>query len=183
MPAVPGSPYLASLTPDSAGLTLIQLVWLPTAPVGVKGSPGLVCACSTKVPLFSRSDPLFSRPDPLFSRPDPYSAGLALIQPVWPLFSWSDPLFSRSDPLIKLVWPLSKLVWPLFSRSDPYSAGLTPIQPVWPQFSYSDGLAPIQLVWWVPTAPVGAEGSLGTFCACSIWVPLFSALRERETGF
>ena len=91
VPAVPGSSYLASLTPDSAGLTLIQ--------------------------------------------------------PVWP-FSWSDPLFSQSDPY----------------SADPYSAGLTPIQ----------------LVWWVPTAPVGVEGSLWTFSACSIWVPLFSALRERN---
>ena len=125
VPAVPVSPY-------SAGLTLIQLVW------------------------------------PLFSWSYPYSVGLNLIQPVWPLFSWSDPysagvttqspcggwsslglvcacstwvlLFSQSDPwfswsdpysagltliqltLIQPVWPLFS--WPLFSRSDPYSAGV-----------------------------------------------------------
>ena len=68
VPAVPGSSYLASLTPDSAGLTLIQPVW-----------------------PFSWSDPLFSQSDPYSA--DPYSASLTpiqltLIQPVWPLFSW-----------------------------------------------------------------------------------------------
>ena len=61
VPAVPESPYLASLTPDSASLTLIQ----PVCP-------------------FSWSDPLFSQSDPWFSWSDPYSAGPAL-QLVWPL--------------------------------------------------------------------------------------------------
>ena len=179
VPAVPGSP-------SSAGLTLIQLVWLLFSwydPYSV----GLNLI-QPVWPLFSQSDPysldltpiqlvwlhrapvgvevhlVWSVPavpgSPYLASLTPDSASLTLIQPVCP-FSWSDPLFSQSD-----LYSADPYSW---SQSDPYSAD-----------PYSAGLTPIQLVWWVPTAPVGVEGLLCTFSACSIWVPLFSALRERN---